>query len=388
MRQGDISHDRRQFLVKLEDHPHCWAMVPPPTPRKLPNTIPLSMRLNEAHEALGALQAAAVSLPNADLITRTLSRREAVLSSQIEGTKTQIPELFEYEVTRGADNQAPDTAEVERYVQALEVGLASLDRPPRRQGITLDLIRHMHAILLDGASDDLTPGCFRTKQAWIGSGRLEDATFVPPPPADVPGCMEELESSMLQYQPREDEMTTISIVTQMAIAHAQFETIHPFADGNGRVGRLIFPLIMAAEGYPPLYLSGYLARYRRTYFDALADVQLKGQWDKWGLLFCEAVIQSAKASIAVATDLNAIHDQWVLALSDLRKNATARRFPQLLLGRPVITVKETMAQLNVSFPTANDAIGLLVERGILAEPKGKRDRVFHATQILRRLEAP
>ncbi|KAG9544556.1 hypothetical protein KCV01_g24784, partial [Aureobasidium melanogenum] len=322
-------HDRRRFLVKLEDHPHCWAMVPPPTPRKLPNTIPLSMRLNEAHEALGALQAAAASLPNADLITRTLSRREAVLSSQIEGTKTQIPELFEYEVTRGADDKTPDTAEVERYVKALEAGLESLNVHTGRKGITLELIKRMHAILLDGASDDLSPGQFRAKQAWIGSGRLEDATFVPPPPANVPACMRELESAMLQYQPREDEMTTISIVTQMAIAHAQFETIHPFADGNGRVGRLILPLIMAAEGYPPLYLSGYLARYRRTYFDALADVQLKGQWNKWGLLFCEAVIQSAKASIAVATDLNAIHDQWVETLSDLRKNAAARRFPQL-----------------------------------------------------------
>lgn len=385
MRKGDISHDRRQFLVKLEDHPHCWAMVPPPTPRKLPNTIPLAMRLNEAHEALGALRIAAADLPNADLITRTLSRREAVLSSQIEGTKTQIPELFEYEVTRGADDKAPDAPEVERYVQALEVGLESLNVHTGRKGITLELIKHMHAILLDGASDDLTPGQFRAKQAWIGSGRLEDATFVPPPPADLPGCMEELESSMLQYS--EDEMVEISIVTQMAIAHAQFETIHPFADGNGRVGRLILPLIMAAEGYPPLYLSGYLARYRRSYFDALADVQLKGQWDKWGLLFCEAVIQSAKASIAVAADLNAIHDQWVETLSDLRKNAAARRFPQLLLGRPVITVKEAATQLKVSFPTANDAISLLVDRGILAEPKGKRDRVFHATQILARLEA-
>ena len=389
MRRTDVSRDRQPFLVKLEDHPHCWAMVPPPTPRKLPGTIPLLLRrLNEAHEALGALRTAAATLPNADPITRTLSRREAVLSSQIEGTRTQLPDLFEYEVTQGADGKAPDAPEVERYVQALEEGLGSLREHPGRQGITLDLIKRMHAVLLDGAREELTPGHFRTTQAWIGSGRLEDATFVPPPPAVVSGCMQELESSMLQYQPRDDEMTTISIVAQMAIAHAQFETIHPFADGNGRVGRLILPLMMAAEGYPPLYLSGYLARYRRAYFDALAGVQLKGQWDTWGIMFCDVIVQSARASIAVAADLNAINDQWVQSLSDLRSNAAARRFPQLLLGRPVITVKEAAAQLGVSFPTANDAIGLLVEREILAEPKGKRDRVFHATQILRRLELP
>jgi Fic family protein len=388
MRRSDVSDDRQQFLVKLPDYPHCWGMVPPATPRQLPNTASLTARLNEAHEALGALRHAAGDLPNADLITRTLSRREAVLSSQIEGTRTQIPELFEYEVTQGEDGRGPDTAEVERYVQALEVGLQSLRNHPHRDGISLDLVKSMHAVLLEGAREELTPGHFRTSQVWIGSGRPEDATFVPPPSSYVPGCMQELESSMLQYEPREDEITTISLVAQMAIAHAQFETIHPFADGNGRVGRLILPLLMVAEGYPPLYLSGYLARHRRAYFDALAAVQLRGRWDEWGRLFCEAIIESANASIATARDLNRIHDQWMVTLSDLRRNAAARRFPRLLLGRPVITVNEAMARLGVSFPTANDAIKLLVDRGILAEPRGKRNRMFHATEILERLGQP
>lgn len=388
MRRDDVSHDRRQYLVKLPDYPNCWSMVPPATPRRLPNSMTLNVQQQKAHEALGALRVAAATLPNAALITRTLSRREAVQSSQIEGTQTRIPDLFEYEATQGEDGKGPDTSEVDRYVQALEVGMQSLQERKGKKALTLSLIKRMHAVLMAGAPKETQPGRFRSRQAWIGSGRLEDATFVPPPASAVQGCMKELETSMLQYAPTDEEQVSISVLTQMALAHAQFETIHPFADGNGRVGRLILPLMLAAEGYPPLYLSGYLLRFRRAYYDALAGVQLQGNWDAWGLLFFEAVIQSAHASIAIAADLNRIHDGWVNALSDLKASAAARRFPQLLLGRPVVTAKQAADLLDVSFVTANNAIKLLVERGIVAEPKGKRNRVFYATQILDRLEQP
>nr|WP_250901687.1 MULTISPECIES: Fic/DOC family N-terminal domain-containing protein [unclassified Dyella] len=345
----------------------------------------MQTQLQRAHEALGTLRAEAAKLPNAGLITRTLVRREAVQSSQIEGTKTNLPELLEYEATQGQDGATPDVTEVERYVHALAEGQRALHEKQARSAIGIDLIKRMHRILLDGAPARLRPGEYRDAQVWIGGGRIEDATFVPPPPHAVAGCMEELENSMLRYQPREDEVAIISIVAQLAIAHAQFETIHPFFDGNGRIGRLIMPLMLAAEGYPPLYLSGYLLRYRRAYYDALTNAQLRGDWNAWVVFLCEAVIRSTETAIAIAKDLNHIHDEWMEALSELKAHSAARQFPRLLLGRPVVSVTQAAEVLGISFVSANNAMKVLVEKGILAEPKGRRNRVFHATRILDRL---
>jgi Fic family protein len=387
VRKADLSHDRQQHLVKCRTpHEHCYALIPPPTPRALPPSHAMHSQLQKAHEALGNLRSGAAALPHADLITRTLARREAVQSSQIEGTKTNLPELLEYEATLGQDGAPPDVTEVERYVHALALGQEVLDGQHGRHAISIDLIKGMHRVLLEKAPARLRPGEYRDSQVWIGGGRIEDATFVPPPPYAVPECMEELETSMLQYEPREDELSVMSIVAQLAVAHAQFETIHPFFDGNGRVGRLIMPLMLAANGYPPLYLSGYLLRYRRAYYDALANVQLRGHWDAWVTFLCEAIIRSAETSIAVAKDLNGIHDEWVGVLSDLKANSAVHQFPQLLLGRPVVSVNHAAEVLGISFVTANNAVKILVERGILAEPKARRNRVFHATRILERLE--
>jgi Fic family protein len=387
MRKTDVSHDRQQYLTKCgKPHDHCYALIPPPTPRSLPASQTMQSQLHKAHEALGRLRAEATTLPNADLITRTLVRREAVQSSQIEGTRTNLPELLEYEATLGQDGAPPDVTEVERYVHALAMGQQALTAQPGRHAISLALIKDMHRELLADAPARVKPGEYRDAQVWIGGGRIEDATFVPPPPDAILGCMTELESSMLQYAPREDEMISMSIVAQLAIAHAQFETIHPFFDGNGRVGRLIMPLMLAAEDYPPLYLSGYLLRYRRAYYEALANVQLRGQWDAWVIFLCEAVIRSSDTSIKIAADLNDIHDEWTVALSDLKAHSAARQFPRLLLGRPVISVNQAAEVLGISFVSANTAVKLLVERGILAEPKSRRNRVFYATRILERLE--
>ena len=387
MRRADVSHDRQQYLVKCgKPHEHCYALVPPATPRALPQSLAMQLQLPKAHEALGSLRSHASTLPNADLITRTLARREAVQSSQIEGTKTNLPELLEYEATRAQDGAPPDVTEVERYVHALALGQKALANERRRYAISIDLIKKMHGVLLENAPASLRPGEYRDAQVWIGGGRIEDATFVPPPPEAIPKCMEEFEASMVHYEPREDEVATMSIVTQLAVAHAQFETIHPFFDGNGRIGRLIMPLMLQAEGYPPLYLSGYLLRYRRAYYDALANVQLRGGWDAWVTFLCEAVIRSAETAIAIAKDLNGIHDEWVDALTDLKAHAAVRRFPRLLLGRPVLSVKNAADVLGISFVTANNAVKVLVDRGILTEPKGRRNRIFYATRLLERLE--
>ncbi|WP_374472600.1 Fic family protein [Arenimonas sp.] len=348
----------------------------------------MTREVSGAMQALSRLCTATELLPSVDLVTRTLARREAVQSSQIEGTRTQLHELLEYEATQGSDGAPADAVVTGRYVQALEQGLATIRRAGTRQALDTRLLRALHATLMQDAPASLRAGDYRDTQAWIGSGRIEDATFVPAPPSRIEACMEELEASMLRYARREDEVWELPVVGQLAIAHAQFETIHPFADGNGRCGRLLMPLILAAEGYPPIYLSGTLLRQRRAYYDALADVQLRADWVPWIRLLCRAVVEACDGAVAIARDLEAIRAEWTHGLADLRSDAAARRLPAFLLGHPVVAVKQVAEGLGISFKSANKAIEALVSRGMLSEPTRRRNRVFHATEILRRLEQP
>lgn len=388
MRRQDVKPALHPALVKGDQYPNCWALVAPPTPRWLPDGAAAAQEISAAMQALSRLRTATELLPNVDLVTRTLARREAVQSSQIEGTRTQLPELLEYEATQGSDGAPADAVVTERYVQALEQGLATIRRAGTRQALDSRLLKAMHATLMQDAPAPVRAGEYRTSQAWIGSGRIEDATFVPAPPSHIKACMEELEASMLRYARREDEAWELPVVAQLAIAHAQFETIHPFADGNGRCGRLLMPLILAAEGYPPLYLSGTLLRQRRAYYDALADVQLRADWAPWFKLLCRAVVEACDGAIAIARDLEAIRAKWTDGLGDLRSDATARQLPAFLLGHPVVAVKQVSEALGISFKSANKAIEELVARGMLSEPTRRRNRVFHATEILQRLERP
>lgn len=386
MRSADLAPTLRPYLVKAEGHPHCHALVAPPTPRRLPDGAAAGRELPEAMLALERLRATTRHLPNADMVTRTLARREAVQSSQIEGTRTRVQELFEYEATRSIDGLPADATVTGRYVQALELGLSAVRQAGSRRALDLDLVRSMHRTLMQDSPQGAAPGQFRDIQAWIGSGRIEDAAFVPAPPSHVPACMQELEASMLQYAPREDEQWSLSPVAQIAIAHAQFETIHPFADGNGRTGRLLTPVILAAEGYPPLYVSGTLLRHRRAYYDALADIQLRWNWGPWLGLLGRAVMEACDSAITLADDLERIREDWAGRLSGLRADATAHRLPTYLLGHPVVTVNQVAEAHAISFVAASGAINQLVERKILSEPKRRRNRVFHAAEILARLE--
>lgn len=251
MRRADVSSELHRYLVKCASHPNCHALVAPPTPRRLPDDPSVSHHVMHATQALERLKVTTDLLPNADMVTRTLARREAVQSSQIEGTRTQLHELLEYEATQSRDGLPPDATVTERYVQALDLGLGRVREIGTRSALDSRLVKGMHALLMQDAPAHVRAGEYRNTQVWIGSGRIEDAVFVPAPPDRIAECMDDLEQSMLQYSSREDEPWRIPVVAQIAIAHAQFETIHPFADGNGRTGRLLMPLILAAEGYPP-----------------------------------------------------------------------------------------------------------------------------------------
>jgi len=387
MRRDQIAAERQQCLVPALGYPNAYALVAPPTPRRLPIGGVQQARFAEAHAALGRLQGAMAHLPNVDLVTRMLARREAVKSSQIEGTQASLPQLLTYEATRGAGGLPPDVKVTEYYVAALQHGLARI-REGGRRALDLTLIHELHALLMQDESARFPVGAYRTDQVWIGPGqRIEDATFVPAPPALVPACMEEMAAASLQYAPREDEQTELTLMAQVAIVHAQFETIHPYHDGNGRTGRLLMPLLLAAEGYPPLYLSGALLRARETYYAALASVQLRGDWEPWLQLLARAVVESCDESIAIALDLVAIAERWEQQLSRYRSHSATRRLPRFLIGHPVLSVQQVVEGLRVSQPAANAALNNLLADGIVTLVNERQwGRVFQATDILQRLD--
>jgi Fic family protein len=387
MRRDQIANDRQPYLVPALGFPNACALVAPPTPR----ILPLARRheagfFPKAHAALGRLQGTLKHLANADMVTRTLARREAVMSSQIEGTKSDLQQLLTYEATHITRGLPADVRITGRYVAALQHGVERV-RVGGRAVLDLALIHELHALLMQDEATHFPVGGYRETQVWIGPTlRIEDATFVPAPPARVKGCMEEMAASILKYVPREDEQTVLTILAQLAIAHAQFETIHPYHDGNGRTGRLVMPLMLAAEGYPPLYLSGALLRAKSQYYAALASVQLQGEWGPWLELLGDAVVESCDESISIAEDLLALAERWEQELRGYRAHSATRRLPRFLIGHPVLSVQQAAAGLSISVPAANAALNNLLAAGIVSLVNERQwGRVFQANQVLRRL---
>jgi Fic family protein len=387
MRRDQIAKDRQPYLVPAHGYPNACALVAPPTPRMLPVGRRHDAGFPKAHAALGRLQGTLKHLANTDMVTRTLARREAVMSSQIEGTKSDLHQLLTYEATHGTGGLPADVRITERYVAALQHGLERV-RVGGRAVLDLALIHELHALLMQDEATRFPVGAYRETQVWIGPTlRIEDATFVPAPPARVKGCMDEMSASILKYAPREDEQAVPTILAQLAIAHAQFETIHPYHDGNGRTGRLLMPLMLAAEGYPPLYLSGALLRAKSEYYAALASVQLQGEWGPWLELLGHAVVESCDESISIAEDLLALAERWEQELHNYRAHSATRRLPRFLMGHPVLSVQQAAAGLSISVPAANAALNNLLAAGIVSLVNERQwGRVFQATQVLHRLD--
>lgn len=387
MRRDSLAYDRTQYLVPALGYPNAFALVAPPTPRMLPLTRQHEAVFSRAHAAIGRLQSALKHIPNADMVTRTLARREAVMSSQIEGTKSDLQQLLTYEASQGAGDVPADVRITQYYVEALALGLERI-RTQGRAALNLALIHELHSSLMRDEKAHLPIGAYRENQVWIGSTkRFEDATFVPAPPSYVQGCMEEMEVSVLKYAAREDEQTELTVLAQLAIAHAQFETIHPYHDGNGRTGRLLMPLILAAESYPPLYLSGALLRAKTQYYAGLASIQLQGEWGPWLELLGNAVVESSDEAILIAEDLLALAQRWEQDLHSYRANSAARRLPRFLIGYPVLSVQQAAMGLSISVPAANAALNNLRAAGIVSLVNERRwGRVFQATEVIQRLD--
>lgn len=378
MKRSDLSPSHQKRLVPVPDRSGAFALVPLPTPDRVP-LAGIEHELLKAHEALGVVRQLVADLPNPDLIARTLDRREAVQSSQIEGTRTEVDELFEYEATGDEEGLPGDVQVTLNYVKALDVGLQAV-RQVGTTAITKSLIQQLHRILLESVTDYRdAPGEWRTIQNWIGSGNIYDASLVPPPPDQVEPCLDDL-VCLLQYQP--DGVAVVSIVVRLAIAHAQFEAIHPFRDGNGRVGRLLLPIMLAAEGYPPVYLAGYLKSNQRSYYETLLAAQTRGEWQTWVRFLARGIIESCAEAAEMTRDLLALRDEWRSRVSSLRGDATGRKLVEILIGAPIVTANSVKERLGVSFPAANTAIAQLVDLGILKATERRRNRVFAADQVV------
>lgn len=392
MRKTDLSLDRRQLLIPVKTHPGAFALVPPPTPGidQLMGLRGIQDEVSRARIALNNLQTLSKALPNPDLVTRTADRREAVRSSQIEGTGSDINDLLTFEATGSDEGLPPDVQVTLNYLTSLEFGLQQV-RQYGLAAMSKKLIEDLHAYLMNGSEYNWTPGVFRDKQNWIGGGRsIDQARFVPPPAENIDACIADL-LSMLQYSPSEEDQVEVSIVTRMAVVHAQFETIHPFFDGNGRVGRILLPLMLAAEGYPPVYLAGYLKDNQREYYDALAGVQLQGKWADWIKFFALGVESAVQESIGTALGLEAILKRWkeIIEGSGTRKQSVLYKFPELMLGTPVLTAHKAKDALGISFPSASAALKLMEEYGILTQQnKKRRNRTFYAKEVIELLNKP
>ncbi len=329
--------------------------------------------------ALGRLDSISSLLPDTGLFLYSYIRKEAVLSSQIEGTQSSLSDLLLFEMEEAPGVPIDDVTEVSNYVAALEHGLARV-----RGGFRLSnrLIREIHGVLLSrGGGSGKTPGEFRRSQNWIGGTRPGNAAFVPPPAEDVPDAMGGLERFL------HDEPQRAPTLVKAALAHVQFETIHPFLDGNGRVGRLLITLLLCAEGVlqdPLLYLSLYFKQHRQQYYDLLSDVRTDGDWEAWLHFFSDAARETAGAAVATARAVVDLFNQDRERVRGLgRGGGSAFRVHHELQRRPLVTAGWLVAQTGLSAPTVGKALDGLVGAGIAREITGRRrNRVFAYDQYL------
>ena len=365
----------RHEIRRLGDELVC-AFVPNPLPPTPPLVLegPLQQSLERATLALGRLDTISVLQPDPSLFIYTYVRKEAVLSSQIEGTQSSISDLLLFELEGAAGVPLNDVVEVSNYVRALEHGLNRM-----REGFPLSnrLLREIHGVLLShGRGSDKLPGEFRRSQNWIGGTRPGNALFVPPPSTDVQRCMGDLE----RFLHSEDD--GLPWLARSALAHVQFETIHPFLDGNGRIGRLLITLLLCHAVVlrePLLYLSLYLKQNRHTYYDLLEEVRRTGDWEKWLDFFLEGVRTTSEGAVLTAQRLTAMfdRDRDTIQGKGRRRAGSALRVHQAFTERPILSIAEASKNSGLSIVGATSAMRLLADMGIVSEITGQaRNRMF------------
>ena len=351
------------------------AFVPPPLPPG-PQELDLSslqVILAEANQAVGRLDGMTSALPDLKLFLYSYVRKEAVLSSQIEGTQSSLSDLLLYENAETPGVPLDDVQEVSNYVAALNHGLKRM-----RDGfpLSLRLVRETHEVLLSkGRGSHAQPGQFRTSQNWIGGSRPGNAAYVPPPPEYVMECMGQLEMFLHQEAP------SLPLLIRAGLVHAQFESLHPFLDGNGRVGRLLITFMLCAEGVlrdPVLYLSLFFKKHRRLYYDRLNGTRENEGWTEWLDFFLQGVRDTANQAARMAGKIDRLFQADKEKIECFGRGATSAllvyRYAQV---NPLFSIRNAAREAKVSFPTASAAVIRMTEAGILRESSGKRrDRLF------------
>jgi Fic family protein len=349
------------------------AFVPPPLPPVALDLSDLHLQLERANQALGRLDGMTVLLPNVRFLLYLYVRKEALVSSQIEGTQSSFADVLLFENKAPIEVPKEDVEEVSNYVAAMQHGLR------RIQGgfpLSLRLIREIHAILLKGVrGENKNRGEFRRSQNWIGGSRPGNASFVPPPPAEMMEALDRLERFL------HDDKHGLPLLVEAGLVHVQFESIHPFLDGNGRLGRLLITLLLCAKGAlkePLLYLSLYFKKHRNHYYELLQRIRTEGAWEEWLEFFLEGTAVTAHEAAETATrvlDLFSKDREKIQKFG--RSAASALRVHEYMQRKPIVSIAATAKALKLSIPTVTVALNQLMRIRIVEEVTGKkRDRLF------------
>src|SRR5258706_4299366 len=384
MRRDNLTESIRNRLERLPRPYDAHYGVVPAAPEEGPADIkPAAGAHNIAMKAIQKADRIYASLPDHFMLSRILVRQEAVNSSSMEGTHSTLDAVLEAEELGEESNADKETGLVRDYAAALEKALAFVEGEERR---AFTLIQGLHRNLMAGDTDyGDPPGQLRMRVVWIGDKGMEHSTFNPPPPQRVLACLED----NIAYL-RTDGLQQVqqSIIVRVAIAHAHFEAVHPFRDGNGRIGRLLIPLIMAADGHAPLYLSPYINANKPRYVEGLEAAQQRLDYSPLVNLLSDAIMASVREAEQSLDALRQLKAVWARRRK-FRKGSAAEKALDVLTGFPIVTARRLSQRLNISYTPANSGISQLVDTGILAELTGhRRNRVFVSRDVLRIFNRP
>jgi Fic family protein len=380
MQPTDFSENRNGELIQTAQG--YWAFVPRDLPPKLDISWELAGQISHADRAMSELSGITRTLPNPHLLIAPFVKREAVLSSRIEGTRASLSDLFFFMAGGETREKESDVREVANYVKAMEYGLKRLEELP----LSLRLIREIHRELMEGVRGETqTPGEFRRTQNWIGPPgcMLSDATYVPPPVPEMNDCLDQFEK-FLHAKP------ALPVLVRLAAIHYQFEAIHPFLDGNGRIGRLLITLVLCGEKVlpgPVLYLSAFFEKHRDDYYRRLLNVSMKGEWKAWIQYFLKAVETQSQETILRANRLLALQAEYRDRVQTARSSALLSRLVDLLFESPVISVPFLSERFDITQRAAQQNVDKLIASGILREITGRsRNRMYAAEKIIATIE--